>query len=72
MKYLNRLILTVFSSVILLLCSSNGREGSLCSGVLTLDLPVRYLHIQLTRNGHNVTSSVGKLSTAVFGNCSFK
>lgn len=40
-----------------------------CFGALQLDLPVRYLHIQLYENGVNVTESKGKLDISLQTQC---
>uniref|UniRef100_A0A915Q038 Glycosyl transferase CAP10 domain-containing protein n=1 Tax=Setaria digitata TaxID=48799 RepID=A0A915Q038_9BILA len=44
-------------------------EDALCFGTLTLDLPVRYLHIQLRHGELNITHSIGPLKVSVLGLC---
>lgn len=44
-------------------------EDALCFGTLKLDLPVRYLHIQLRYGEMNVTESIGPLKISILGSC---
>uniref|UniRef100_A0A915BQ13 Glycosyl transferase CAP10 domain-containing protein n=1 Tax=Parascaris univalens TaxID=6257 RepID=A0A915BQ13_PARUN len=44
-------------------------DDAYCFGALQLDLPVRYLHIQLYENGVNVTESKGKLDVSLQTQC---
>lgn len=64
-------VLVLTSNLCIISCSSQ-KEGSVCSGVLKLDLPVRYLHIQLTREGRNITFSPGIISAIISGDCRFR
>ncbi|VDK41843.1 unnamed protein product [Anisakis simplex] len=47
-------------------------EHAICFGALSIDLPVRYLHIQLRDNGVNVTASRGKLDISLKTECKLK
>lgn len=47
-------------------------ESALCFGTLKLDLPVRYLHIQLRHDSFNITESAGPLKTSVLGACRYR
>lgn len=44
-------------------------DDAFCFGTLRLDLPVRYLHIQLRCNETSATQSVGLLKVSVQGSC---
>ncbi|VDM25670.1 unnamed protein product [Toxocara canis] len=44
-------------------------DDAICFGALTLDLPVRYLHIQLRNDGVNLTQSRGKLDISMSSHC---
>lgn len=44
-------------------------EDAFCFGTLRLDLPVRYLHIQLRYREMNITQSIGLLKVSVQGSC---
>ncbi|OZC12709.1 hypothetical protein X798_00341 [Onchocerca flexuosa] len=47
-------------------------EDAFCFGTLELDLPVRYLHIQLRHGGTNATQSIGPLKISILGSCRYR
>ncbi|EJW86154.1 KDEL domain-containing protein-containing protein 2 [Wuchereria bancrofti] len=59
----------LFAAGLFISSFTNGAENALCFGALRLDLPVRYLHIQLRYGETNITQSVGPLKVSVLGSC---
>ncbi|MCP9261049.1 Nucleolar protein 58, partial [Dirofilaria immitis] len=70
--YWEMLYYFVFVAGFFILSFTGKAENSFCFGTLRLDLPVRYLHIQLRHGGLNVTQSIGPLKISILGSCRYR
>ncbi|VDN01479.1 unnamed protein product [Thelazia callipaeda] len=70
----DREMLDYFLLATLLVVSNLGEkvDNALCFGALKVDLPVRYLHIQLRSGEKNITQSIGLLNISISGLCRYR